>query len=119
MFKQFFINRYFNKITTEEFFRNDDEAVIGKAKDVIEQLKSYTEDLKKKEDEFDLEELNIWITENEDLINNIEQKYHNKNDVIGIYYHPMAGTFLLQDKDELYEELKEYYKEMKEEEKNI
>ena len=118
MFKQFFINRYFNKITTEEFFRNDEEAVIGKAKDVIEQLKSYTEDLKIKEDEFDLEELNTWITENDDLINKIEQKYHNRNDVIGIYYHPIAGTFLLQDKDELYEELKEYYKEMKEE-KNI
>lgn len=113
MFKQALINKYFNKLTTDKFFKNDNEAVIGKAKDVIQQLKSYAEDFKKKEDEFDPEELEIWIEENEELINDIEQKYHNKNDVVGIFYHPMAGTFLLQDKDDLFEELKEEYEDMK------
>ena len=67
MFKQFFINRYFNKIANEEFFRNDEEAVIGKAKDVIEQLKEHMESYKNSKDE-DIEQLEEWIAEDEDLI---------------------------------------------------
>ena len=39
MLKQFFINRYFHKLRTEKFFKNDDEEIIGKAKDVIQNLK--------------------------------------------------------------------------------
>ena len=113
MFKQFFINKYFDKLTTEEFFRNDEEAVIGKAKDVIEQLKEHMESCKNSKDE-DIEQLEEWIAEDEELIKEIEKEYPNQNDIVGIVYHPMAGTFILEDKDELYEELKEYYKEMKE-----
>ena len=35
MFKQFFINKYFQKLSNTKFFRNDENAIIGKAKDVI------------------------------------------------------------------------------------
>ena len=35
MFKQFFINKYFQKLSNTKFFRNDENAIIGKAKDII------------------------------------------------------------------------------------
>ena len=35
MFKQFFINKYFQKLSNTKFFRIDENAIIGKAKDVI------------------------------------------------------------------------------------
>ena len=38
MFKQFFINKYFQKLSNTKFFRNDDNAIIGKAKDIIKNL---------------------------------------------------------------------------------
>ena len=38
MFKQFFINKYFQKLSNTKFFRNDENAIIGKAKDIIKNL---------------------------------------------------------------------------------
>ena len=38
MFKQFFINKYFKKLSNTKFFRNDEDAIIGRAKDVIKNL---------------------------------------------------------------------------------
>ena len=40
MFKQFFINKYFQKLSNTKFFRNDENAIIGKAKDVIKNLQN-------------------------------------------------------------------------------
>lgn len=114
MLKQIFINKYFNKLTTDEFLQNDEDAVIGKAKDVIEQLKEHMEGYKKAIEENDKEVLEEWITEDEELISEIEKEYPNKEDIVGIAYHFMAGTFLLQDRSELLEDLKKRYKEMKE-----
>lgn len=113
MFKQFFINRFFNKLTSEDFFQNDDEAVIGKAKDVIQSLKDQIEYVKNPDHEFDKEEATNIIDNSNDLINEIENTYHNKNNVVGIVNSPMAGFFVLQDKKSLYLDLKEYYEDMR------
>ena len=40
MFKQFFINKYFQKLSNTKFFKNDENAIIGKAKDVIKNLQN-------------------------------------------------------------------------------
>ena len=34
------INKYFSKLCSEKFFKNDDENIIGEVKDVIENLKT-------------------------------------------------------------------------------
>ena len=48
------------------------------------------------------------------LIEEIQKKYHNLNNVIGIFYHPMADFYTLQDKNKLFDTLKEYYNESEE-----
>ena len=115
MLKQILINKYFYKLSTGKFFKNDDDAMIGRAKDVIHNLKDNIEYLNILEND-DLKEDIININnETIELIKEINRKYFNKNNVIGLFNHPMAGFYVLQEKGELYEYLKEYYDELKEE----
>ena len=58
MFKQFFINKYFKKLSNTKFFRNDEDAIIGKAKDVIKNLQDQ-------------------ISYVENIYNDIDEKYKN------------------------------------------
>ena len=113
MFKQFFINKFFNKLTSEVFFQNDDEAVIGKAKDVIQCLKDQMEYVKNPGNDINKEEAMNIIDNSNNLIQEIENTYHNKNNVVGIVNSPMAGFFVLQDKKSLYLDLKEYYDDIR------
>jgi len=112
MFKQFFINKYFRKLSNTKFFRNDENAIIGKTKDVIKNLQDqiiYVENL---HNDIDEGNRNFIVEEANSLIEEIQKKYHNKNNVIGLYNHPMAGFYVLQDTDALYEDLKDYYNEL-------
>lgn len=114
MLKQFFINRYFHKLCNEKFFKNDDEEIIGKAKDVIQNLKDQIEYVKNPKNEVDEEDMNFVIDEATALINEIDKTYFLKNNVIGLFVHPMAGFYVLQSKKSLFEDLKEYYDELEE-----
>lgn len=114
MFKQFFINKYFKKLSNTKFFRNDEDAIIGRAKDVIKNLQdqiSYVENIY---NDIDEENKKMIITDANLLIKEIQKHYHNKNNVIGLYNHPMASFYILQDKNMLYQDLKDYYKELEE-----
>lgn len=114
MLKQFFINRYFHKLCTEKFFKNDDEEIIGKAKDVIQNLKDQIEYVKNPKNEVDEEDMKFIIDEATALIKEIDKTYFFKNNVIGLFVHPMAGFYVLRDKKSLFEDLKEYYDELEE-----
>ena len=108
------INKYFDKLCSEKFFKNDDEIIIGKAKDVINNLKeqiTYVKNPKNKLCEIDIE---IVVESATELIEEINQTYSNKDDVIEIAIHPMAGFYVLKDKKSLLKELKEYYEDMEE-----
>ena len=108
------INEYFKKLTNKKFFKYDDEVIIGKAKDVISDLKKQIKYIKNKKNKIDKEEAEYLAQEAKDLIEEIKEKYKNGNDVIEIYLHPMDNFYCLIEKKYLYEELKEYYEEMKE-----
>lgn len=103
------INEYFTKICKGKFIKHDDETIIGRVKDVIENLKQQSKYVKNQVGEEDAE----FITkEVKDLVKEIKTKYSNKHDVIKMSFHPMAGFFVLVDKESLLEELEEYYNEM-------
>lgn len=106
------INKYFNKICSDKFLKNDDEAIIGKAKYVIENLKEQIEYVHNPKNEIDEEDIDFIVNEAIMLIEEINKTYPNKDDVIKISIHPMLGFYVLQRKDSLYEELKDYYEEM-------
>ncbi len=106
------INFYFSKLCDSRFFKNDDEVIIGKAKDVIENLKQQAEFVKNPENNIDEEEIEFITDEVESLINEIEEKYSNTDDVIEISLSPMAGFYMLVDTEDLLEELKEYYDDL-------
>lgn len=108
------INEMFSKLCNEKFFKNDDEVIIGKAKDVIDDLKQQLEYANNPENELDEEEIGFIIGEVNELIKQINNTYTNKEDVIKIEIHPMAGFYILADKESLLEQLKEYYGEMEE-----
>lgn len=114
MLKQFFINRYFHKLCTEKFFKNDEEAVIGSAKDVIQLLKENIDYTKNPENDVGEEWSEFIINESNDLIKEIDKTYKNKNNIIGLLFHPMSGYYVLQEKQSLFEDLKEYYDELEE-----
>ena len=114
MLKQFFINKYFNKLTSDTFLKDDEEAIIGKAKDIIQNLKGQIEYAKNPENDIGEEDMEFIVNEANDLISEIDKKYHNKNDVIKIFMHPMAGFYVLQDKKSLLEDMKEYCQELEE-----
>ena len=104
------INEYFNKINSKKFLKDDDEVIIGKAEDVINNLKQQVEYVKNPKNNIDEEEIEFIESETKELIEEIQNNYSN-NDVIKIAIHPMAGFYVLQDKEDLYEDLKEYFEE--------
>lgn len=108
------INKYFNKLCSEKFFKNDDEDIIGKVKDVIENLKEQIKYVNNPKNKVCQEDIEFIVNEANELIKEINTNYPNKNDVIGISLHPMAGFYVLQDKETLFEELNEYYEELEE-----
>ena len=108
MNKQKLINKYFNALTSDKFFKNDDETIIGKAGDVIEELCKQTEILKDSRDEYEC----FIFSETHNLIKEIKEAYSNNDDVIELSFHPMVGFFTLININDLYEDLKEYYEEL-------
>ena len=108
------INEYFKKLTNKKFFKYDDEVIIGKAKDVIYDLKKQIKFIKDPKNKVDKEEIEFITQEAKKLIKEVRKRYKNDNDVIEIHVHPMAGFYCLVEKKDLYEELKEYYEEMEE-----
>lgn len=110
MLKQFFINRYFKKLSNTPYLQNDDECIIGKAKDVIKELANQINYINSINDE----NATFITLETTSLIEEIQKRYHNLNNVIGIFYHPMADFYTLQDKNKLFDTLKEYYNESEE-----
>lgn len=108
------INKYFNKLCSNKFFRYDEETIIGTVKDVIQDLKEKIEYVKESENNFDKEEIKFITNEAKKLINEIQNIYSNKNDVIELVLHPMLGFYTLGDRKNLYEELKMYYDELEE-----
>lgn len=109
------INEYFSKLCTEKFFKNDDEDIIGKVKDVIENLEEQKKFVNNPKNEICKEDIEFIVNSANELIEVINSNYTNKNDVIGISVNPMAGFYMLQSKETLFEELKEYYEELEEE----
>lgn len=114
MGKQYYINKYFKKLCNTKFFQNDGEVIIGKAKDVIIDLQEQIKFVKDPENNIDEETIKDVDIEAQSLINKIREKHKNQNDVVGIYVHPMATFYMLEEIDDLYKELKEYYEEMEE-----
>lgn len=108
------INKYFNKICSNKFLRCDEEAIIGRVNDVIQVLKKQIEYVKEAKNNFDKEEIRFITNEAKKLINEIQNTYPNKNDVIELVLHPMLGFYSLGDRKNLYEELKMYYDELEE-----
>lgn len=103
------INKYFSKLCTEKFFKNDNENIIGRVKDVIENLEKQIKFVNNSKNEISQEDIDFIVNAANELIKEINANYTNKNDVIGISLHPMAGFYMLQPKETLFEELKEYY----------
>ncbi|MBO6243345.1 MAG: hypothetical protein J6O41_02085 [Clostridia bacterium] len=114
MLKQFFINRYFHKLCKEKFFKNDEERVIGSARDVIKMLQGNIEYAKTNKNDIGEEWSDYIISESTSLINEINEKYKKQNNIVGLFNNPMSGYFVLQEKNSLYEDLKEYYDELEE-----
>ena len=108
------INYYFSKLCDSKFFKNDDEIIRGKAKDVIENLKEQSQFVNNSDNDVCQEDIEFITNEVTSLINKIKEKYPNENDVIEISLHPMAGFYVLIDKEDLLKELKEYYEELEE-----
>ena len=108
------INKYFSKLCSDKFFKDDDETIIGKAKDVIRNLEQQLEYIKNPENNIDEEDIEFITNESNSLIKEIQEKYPNKEDVIEISVHPMAGFYVLINKEDLLNELKEYYEELEE-----
>lgn len=106
------INEYFNKLCKDKFLKNDDEEIIGKAKDVIENLKEQLNFEKNSEENIDNETREFVEKSASELIKEIKNNYKNEMDVIYIAVHPMSGFYELQERQYLMEELEDYYYEM-------
>ncbi len=106
------INYYFKQLCDDKFFENNEEVIIGKAKDVIKNLKEQAQYVKNPENNIDQDEIKFITSEVADLINTIKEEYPNKNDVIKISINPMVGFYELIDAELLLEELKIYYEEL-------
>lgn len=109
------INEFFDKLCKNKFFKNDEEEIIGKAKDVIQNLNEQIEYVMNEENEISEEEREAIVDEATKLIQIINNKYSNKDDVIWLNSSPMDNFYYLQEKESLYEELKKYYEELEEE----
>lgn len=78
MYKQILINKYFHKLCKEKFFKNDEDAIIGSAKDVIQFLKENIEYVNNKENNVGEEWAEFITTESNDLIQDINRTYKKK-----------------------------------------
>ena len=108
------INKYFSKLCTEKFFMNDDQNIIGKVKDVIRNLEEQIKFVNNPKNEICQEDIEFITNAANELITEINTHYTNKNDVIWIELSPMYGFYMLQQKEALLKELKEYYEELEE-----
>lgn len=108
------INMYFYKVCSEKFINNNDELIIGKAEDIVQDLKEQIKYVQKSENKLDESEIEMITDELNELITEIDNKYYNKKDIIGVTLHPMSESYTLLDKEVVYEELKEYYDELEE-----
>lgn len=111
---QSLINEYFSKLCSDKFFINDGENIIGRTKDIIEELEQESKYVSNPNNKISKEEVEFITNEAKDLINEIKKEYSNEDDVIKISLHPMVGFYTLIDKESLCEELKEYYDELEE-----
>ena len=109
------INEFFDKLCKNKFFKNDDEEIIGKAKDVIQNLNEQIEYVMNEENEISKEDRYAILDDARKLIQKINNNYSNKDDVIWLNNSPMDNFYDLQEKESLYEELKEYYEGLEEE----
>ncbi len=107
-------NTYFDRICKEKFLINDPEAMIGRAKDVLQELQEQLDQFLNSERELDEEEREIVTAETKDLIDEIKKEYPNQNDVIGLGYHPMADFYVLDSTEDTFKNVKEYYQEWRE-----
>ncbi|MCI8397686.1 MAG: hypothetical protein HFJ52_08850 [Clostridia bacterium] len=108
------INKYFKKLCKDKFFKNDDEVIIGKAKNVIENLEDQIKYVNNPKNDVDEETIEFITEEAKGLIEEIKKEYPNNNDVIKIAGLPMSGFYILKDRESLFEELKDYYDESEE-----
>lgn len=108
------INEYFEKLCKDKFFKNDDRIIIGKVKDVIENLQQQAEYTKNPKNNIGEDDIKFIISEVKELIKKIKDIYSDENDVIYLLSCPMSGFYILQDNESLLEELEDYYKEMEE-----
>ena len=106
---------FFDKLCKNKFFKNDDEEIIGKVKDVIQNLNEQIEYVMNEKNEISKEERDAIVDEARKLIQKINNNYSNEDDVIWLNNSPMDNFYDLQEKESLYEELKEYYEELEEE----
>lgn len=104
------IKYYYSKLNSKDFFINDDEEIIGRAKDVIKTLRQELKFAQNLRNGLDEEEIEFLQNETEKLIKEINNNYYKK-DIIRIYISHMAGFYVLQNEQDLYEDLKEYIEE--------
>ena len=112
MEKQNLINNYFKKLCKTDFFKNDEECIIGSAKNVIKCLEENLEYAKDSKNEIEEEIVEFLDIETNSLIKEIKSKYNNLDDIIELNTSQMLGFYTLEDKETLYNDLKEYYEEM-------
>ena len=84
----------------------------AQAKDIIKNLQDQIYYVENPHNDIDEENRDFIVEEANSLIEEIQKEYRNKNNVIGLYNHPMAGFYVLQDKYILYKDLKDYYNEL-------
>ena len=108
------INTYFDRICKEKFLVNDPEEMIGRAKDVLQELQEQFDQYLSSESELDEEEKEFISSEYKGLIEEIKKDVPNKNDVISLGYHPMADFYVLDSKEDTYKNVKDYYQEWRE-----
>ena len=105
------INKYFSELCTEGFLKDTDEEIIGKAKDVIADLKDKLEYFKSHSDDTSEEQIEFIENETKDLIEEIQSEYLNEEDVIEIYIHPMTDFYVLASKNQTFNHVELYYNE--------
>ena len=108
MTDQELINQHFHRLCNEKFLKNDDERIIGKAKDVIENLQEQIRYVKNPDNDIDEEEREFIVSEANELIKEIQETYNNQNDVISISFNPMAGFYMLESTKSLLDDLVDY-----------
>lgn len=110
---QHIINMYHRKLVRNNIQINvDDEKIIASAKYIIKFLEKNLRDLYSNNALEDEQRLYIY-DETFKLINEIDKCYR-KWDIIEIFINPMCDFYDIADEKNLYNELKEYMKEVRE-----